>query len=209
MTKFHKGFLSVETKDDNPRACSTGALVFVRSRIRSVYVHKGGSGGSSGRVVGYHPRGPGFDSQSEPNQIFIAPMCPPSTNWTRNGLSFALPALELTKFCSLRAKLWPFLALKSYKINKIEYQYPSTGKVNLLLRNNTQYKYSFSESPYAARALPAGRRQREGSGRTGRGDGSRFAWEGDARLAEEGGSSGAGRGGVTAVDLVRSSRVSP
>ncbi|GFO27784.1 F-box/WD repeat-containing protein 1a [Plakobranchus ocellatus] len=42
------------------------------------------SGGSSGRAVGYYPRGPGFDSQSGPSQIFIAPLCPPSTKWVWN-----------------------------------------------------------------------------------------------------------------------------
>ncbi|GFO31603.1 hypothetical protein PoB_005810800 [Plakobranchus ocellatus] len=44
------------------------------------------SGGSSGRVVGYHPKGPGFDSQSGPSQIFIAPLCPPSTKWVASSL---------------------------------------------------------------------------------------------------------------------------
>ncbi|GFN95174.1 hypothetical protein PoB_002168000 [Plakobranchus ocellatus] len=44
------------------------------------------SGGSSGRAVGYYPRGPGFDSQSGPSQIFIAPLCPPSTKWVARSL---------------------------------------------------------------------------------------------------------------------------
>ncbi|GFO21918.1 hypothetical protein PoB_004842300 [Plakobranchus ocellatus] len=35
-----------------------------------------GSGGLSGRAVGYQVRGPGFESQSEPNQFIIAPPCP-------------------------------------------------------------------------------------------------------------------------------------
>ncbi|GFN87345.1 hypothetical protein PoB_001385100 [Plakobranchus ocellatus] len=34
-----------------------------------------GSSGSSGRAVRHHPRGQGFDSQSGPSQIFIAPLC--------------------------------------------------------------------------------------------------------------------------------------
>ncbi|GFN85185.1 hypothetical protein PoB_001169100 [Plakobranchus ocellatus] len=45
-----------------------------------------GSGGSSGRAVGYHPRGPGFDSQSRLSQIFIAPLYPPSTKWVARSL---------------------------------------------------------------------------------------------------------------------------
>ncbi|GFN75830.1 hypothetical protein PoB_000233600 [Plakobranchus ocellatus] len=40
-----------------------------------------GSGGSSGRAVGYQARGQGFESQPGPNQIIIAPPCPPSTKW--------------------------------------------------------------------------------------------------------------------------------
>ncbi|GFN86253.1 hypothetical protein PoB_001275900 [Plakobranchus ocellatus] len=44
-----------------------------------------GSGGSSGRGVGYHPRGPGFESQSGPNQFIIASPCPPSTKWGTGG----------------------------------------------------------------------------------------------------------------------------
>ncbi|GFN95776.1 hypothetical protein PoB_002228200 [Plakobranchus ocellatus] len=43
-------------------------------------------GGSSGRAVGYYPRGPGFDSQSGPSEIFIAPLCPPSTKWVARSL---------------------------------------------------------------------------------------------------------------------------
>ncbi|GFO20377.1 hypothetical protein PoB_004688200 [Plakobranchus ocellatus] len=39
-----------------------------------------GRGGSSGRAVGYHPRGPGLD------QIFIAPLYPPSTEWVAKSL---------------------------------------------------------------------------------------------------------------------------
>ncbi|GFO09591.1 hypothetical protein PoB_003609600 [Plakobranchus ocellatus] len=37
------------------------------------------SSGSSGMAVGYQQRGPGFDSHSGPSEIFIAPLCPPST----------------------------------------------------------------------------------------------------------------------------------
>ncbi|GFO11248.1 beta,beta-carotene 9',10'-oxygenase [Plakobranchus ocellatus] len=36
-------------------------------------------GGPSGRTVDYQLRGPRFDSQSGPNQIFIGPLSPPST----------------------------------------------------------------------------------------------------------------------------------
>ncbi|GFO03002.1 hypothetical protein PoB_002950700 [Plakobranchus ocellatus] len=43
----------------------------------------GGSGGSSGRAVGYHLRGLGFDYQPGPSQIFSAPLCPPSTKWPK------------------------------------------------------------------------------------------------------------------------------
>ncbi|GFN83039.1 gamma-glutamyltranspeptidase 1 [Plakobranchus ocellatus] len=45
-----------------------------------------GSGGSSGRAVGYHPRDPGFDSQSGSSQIFFSPRCPPSTKWVARSL---------------------------------------------------------------------------------------------------------------------------
>ncbi|GFN95807.1 Zinc finger protein [Plakobranchus ocellatus] len=45
-----------------------------------------GSGGSSGRALGYHPKDMGFDSQSGPSQIFIAPLCPPSTKWVARSL---------------------------------------------------------------------------------------------------------------------------
>ncbi|GFN78948.1 hypothetical protein PoB_000545400 [Plakobranchus ocellatus] len=44
------------------------------------------SGGSSGRAVGYQVRGPGFESQYEPNQFIIAPLCPPSTKWVARSL---------------------------------------------------------------------------------------------------------------------------
>ncbi|GFN91248.1 hypothetical protein PoB_001775400 [Plakobranchus ocellatus] len=44
-------------------------------------------GSSSGKAVGYHPRRPRFDSQSGPNQIFIAaPLCLPSTKWVARSL---------------------------------------------------------------------------------------------------------------------------
>ncbi|GFN84099.1 hypothetical protein PoB_001060500 [Plakobranchus ocellatus] len=52
----------------------------------ALYPPKRRSGGSSGRAVGYNPRGPGFDSQSGPSQIFIAPLCPPSTKWVARSL---------------------------------------------------------------------------------------------------------------------------
>ncbi|GFO31062.1 hypothetical protein PoB_005756700 [Plakobranchus ocellatus] len=42
-------------------------------------------GSSSGRAVGYHPRGPWFKSKSGPCQIFIAPLCPPSTKWSNDN----------------------------------------------------------------------------------------------------------------------------
>ncbi|GFN99610.1 hypothetical protein PoB_002611600 [Plakobranchus ocellatus] len=45
-----------------------------------------GSGGSCNRAIGYHPRGPGFDSQSGPSQIFIASLCPPGTKWVARSL---------------------------------------------------------------------------------------------------------------------------
>ncbi|GFO10975.1 hypothetical protein PoB_003748000 [Plakobranchus ocellatus] len=38
-------------------------------------------GGSVGRAVGDQVRGPSFESQSGPSQLFIAPLCPPSTKW--------------------------------------------------------------------------------------------------------------------------------
>ncbi|GFO48458.1 hypothetical protein PoB_007496300 [Plakobranchus ocellatus] len=37
------------------------------------------SGGSSGRVVHYHVRGPRIEPQSWPNQFLIATLCPPRT----------------------------------------------------------------------------------------------------------------------------------
>ncbi|GFN74763.1 signal transducer and activator of transcription, partial [Plakobranchus ocellatus] len=40
-----------------------------------------GSGGSSGRAVGYHVRGLRFESQSGPSPFFFAPLYPPSTKW--------------------------------------------------------------------------------------------------------------------------------
>ncbi|GFO34317.1 hypothetical protein PoB_006082200 [Plakobranchus ocellatus] len=39
------------------------------------------SGGSSGRAVDNQLRGPRFDSQIGPSQIFIASLCLPSTKW--------------------------------------------------------------------------------------------------------------------------------
>ncbi|GFO34349.1 hypothetical protein PoB_006085400 [Plakobranchus ocellatus] len=45
-----------------------------------------GSGGSSGRAVGYYPRDLGFNSQSGPSQFFNAPLCPPSTKWVARSL---------------------------------------------------------------------------------------------------------------------------
>ncbi|GFO19970.1 hypothetical protein PoB_004647500 [Plakobranchus ocellatus] len=44
------------------------------------------SGGSCVRAVGCEVRGPRFESQSGPSQIFIAPLCPPSTNWVARSL---------------------------------------------------------------------------------------------------------------------------
>ncbi|GFN78935.1 hypothetical protein PoB_000544100 [Plakobranchus ocellatus] len=41
-----------------------------------------GSGGSSGRAVGYQVKGPRFESQSQPSQFFIGLLGPPST---KNG----------------------------------------------------------------------------------------------------------------------------
>ncbi|GFO44555.1 hypothetical protein PoB_007106000 [Plakobranchus ocellatus] len=43
-----------------------------------------GSGGSSGRAV-EHVRGPRLESQSGPSQLFIAPLCPPTTKWVAIG----------------------------------------------------------------------------------------------------------------------------
>ncbi|GFN88044.1 hypothetical protein PoB_001455000 [Plakobranchus ocellatus] len=43
-------------------------------------------GSLSGRAVGYQVRGPGFKSQSGPNQFIIAPPCPPSTKWETRSL---------------------------------------------------------------------------------------------------------------------------
>ncbi|GFN74251.1 hypothetical protein PoB_000075700 [Plakobranchus ocellatus] len=40
------------------------------------------SSNSSGKAVDHQPRDPRFDYQSGPNQIFIAPLCPPSTKWS-------------------------------------------------------------------------------------------------------------------------------
>ncbi|GFO45506.1 heparan-sulfate 6-o-sulfotransferase 2-like [Plakobranchus ocellatus] len=47
-------------------------------------IHIGmGSDDSSGRAVGYQVRGQRFKYQSEPNQFFIAPLCPPSIKWVK------------------------------------------------------------------------------------------------------------------------------
>ncbi|GFO15787.1 hypothetical protein PoB_004229200 [Plakobranchus ocellatus] len=42
-----------------------------------------GSGGSSGKAVGYYVRGLSFESLFPPRQFFIAPLCPPSTKWLK------------------------------------------------------------------------------------------------------------------------------
>ncbi|GFN82800.1 fatty acid-binding protein 1 [Plakobranchus ocellatus] len=39
------------------------------------------------RAVGYQVRDPGFESQSGPNQFFIAPPCPHSTKWVARSLN--------------------------------------------------------------------------------------------------------------------------
>ncbi|GFO19083.1 hypothetical protein PoB_004558800 [Plakobranchus ocellatus] len=44
------------------------------------------SGGSSGRAIGYQVRDTRFGSQSGPSQLFIAPLCPPSTKWVARSL---------------------------------------------------------------------------------------------------------------------------
>ncbi|GFN99796.1 hypothetical protein PoB_002630200 [Plakobranchus ocellatus] len=55
-----------------------GCVVFDMGHL---VVVRRGSDGSSGKAVGYKVRGPGFESQSRPNQFIIAPPCPPSTKW--------------------------------------------------------------------------------------------------------------------------------
>ncbi|GFO00062.1 hypothetical protein PoB_002656700 [Plakobranchus ocellatus] len=45
-----------------------------------------GSGGSSGRSVGYQVGGPRFESLSGTSQFLIAPLCPPSTKWVARSL---------------------------------------------------------------------------------------------------------------------------
>ncbi|GFO23161.1 hypothetical protein PoB_004966600 [Plakobranchus ocellatus] len=45
-----------------------------------------GSGGSSGRAVGYQLKGPKFESQSGASQFFTAPLCPPSNEWVARSL---------------------------------------------------------------------------------------------------------------------------
>ncbi|GFN91611.1 hypothetical protein PoB_001811700 [Plakobranchus ocellatus] len=67
----------------------------------------GGSGGSSGRAGGYQCRGPGFESQSVPNQSIIAPPCPPSTKWE----SLSRLSDELAYF---DRRLWQ-IALKAFR----------------------------------------------------------------------------------------------
>ncbi|GFO17616.1 hypothetical protein PoB_004412100 [Plakobranchus ocellatus] len=47
--------------------------------------HKG-SGGSSGRAVSYHVRGPRFEFQSGLSKCFIAPLWPPNTKWVARSL---------------------------------------------------------------------------------------------------------------------------
>ncbi|GFO11684.1 hypothetical protein PoB_003818900 [Plakobranchus ocellatus] len=62
-------------------------------------------------AVGYHPRGPGFDSQSGPSQIFIAPLCPPSTKWVARSLK------TRQKSDSNKAALTCFRVIVSYPIS--------------------------------------------------------------------------------------------
>ncbi|GFO04068.1 hypothetical protein PoB_003057300 [Plakobranchus ocellatus] len=77
-------------------------FVFLRAIIQAVYTVFGESGGSSGRAVGYHPRGPGFDSQSGPSQIFIAPRDHPALNGSLCGhhCGACISALEPSQMAS-------------------------------------------------------------------------------------------------------------
>ncbi|GFO47192.1 hypothetical protein PoB_007369700 [Plakobranchus ocellatus] len=52
-------------------------------------VYTVGSDDLFGRAVDYQIRGPGYESQSGPNQFIIAPPCPPSTKWPGLGLDWA------------------------------------------------------------------------------------------------------------------------
>ncbi|GFO32819.1 hypothetical protein PoB_005932400 [Plakobranchus ocellatus] len=58
--------------------CAKRLILIVSPRRRS--------GGSSGRAVSYQERAPRFESQSGPNQFFIATLCPPSTKLVARSL---------------------------------------------------------------------------------------------------------------------------
>ncbi|GFO44155.1 hypothetical protein PoB_007066000 [Plakobranchus ocellatus] len=63
------------------------------------------SGGSSGRVVGYQVRGPGFESQSGRNQCIIAPLCTPSNKWVARSLQIRRNILFLIRRTELAGKI--------------------------------------------------------------------------------------------------------
>ncbi|GFN76918.1 hypothetical protein PoB_000342400 [Plakobranchus ocellatus] len=61
-------------------------LINNSSVLNNLRASVGGSGSSSGRAVDYQLRGPRFESQSGPSQIFIAPLGPPNTKWVARTL---------------------------------------------------------------------------------------------------------------------------
>ncbi|GFN85891.1 hypothetical protein PoB_001239700 [Plakobranchus ocellatus] len=61
-------------------------------------------GSDLSRIVGYHVRNPGFESQSGPNNVINAPPCPLSTKWLAaaisSGVTFQSPFCNGTAFLS-------------------------------------------------------------------------------------------------------------
>ncbi|GFO42209.1 hypothetical protein PoB_006871400 [Plakobranchus ocellatus] len=78
-----------------------------------------GSGSSSGRTVGYQVRGPGFESQSRPSQLYSALLYPPSCKWVARSLSTS------AKVKAARKGIANYLIMPHAKNN----QDPTTGSL--------------------------------------------------------------------------------